>query len=223
MANLSLFEYENDGIVFEAEADGGGTYEKILCLVGKFISERNVNFNTMKQRMTAIWRPIKGLTVKDIGNQQFMFQFYHAQDLKRVMDGGPWDFDNLRLMLVQVGRQLGDFIGNFLEYDPRSSNSIWKTFMRIKVGVDVRLPLKRCKKVKLQGEDWYVVNFMYERLGSFCFVCGMLSYIDLFCEKRVELLDGKPVKEWGPSLRANNRRNIDTSGERWFIEDRDND
>ncbi|KAK6142967.1 hypothetical protein DH2020_023315 [Rehmannia glutinosa] len=59
MANLSLFEDEDDGLVFDTGIDGNEYLDGILCLVGEFISERNVNFNTMKQRMVAIWRPVK--------------------------------------------------------------------------------------------------------------------------------------------------------------------
>lgn len=46
-----------------------------------------------------------------------------------------------------VGKQLGNFLGEFLEYDSKNNSRIWREFMRIRVRLDVRKPLKRRKKV----------------------------------------------------------------------------
>ncbi|KAK6141886.1 hypothetical protein DH2020_024364 [Rehmannia glutinosa] len=254
LANLSLFDDEDDEFVFENNNHKEANFDPTLCLVGKFISERSVNFNITKHRLTAIWRPVKGMSVKDIGDQRFLFQFYHKLDLQRILDGGPWSFDNLMLMLAQlypsvvpmtipmhsllfwvqifnlpigclnenVGRQLGNFIGSFVEYDPKNSSSVWRSFMRIRVNVDIRVPLKRFKKVKLQGGEWSVVEFKSERLGSFCFICGMLTHTERFCEKRFSWPDGEPPKEWGPNLRGVTRKSTENSGDKWLIEVDDN-
>lgn len=41
-----------------------------------------------------------------------------------------------------VGKQLGDFFGTFLEYDSKNNTSLWREFMRIRVKLDIRKPLK---------------------------------------------------------------------------------
>lgn len=56
-------------------------------------------------------------------------------------------------MSENVGRQIGEFIGKFIEYDVNNSTALWRSFMRIKVAIDVRKPLKRCKKIRRQGGD----------------------------------------------------------------------
>lgn len=55
--------------------------------------------------------------------------------------------------------------------------------MRIQVLVDVRHPLKRTKKVKKQGGDAIMVTFQYERLETFCYLCGILGHMESLCDK----------------------------------------
>lgn len=46
-----------------------------------------------------------------------------------------------------IGRQLGNFIGKYVYYDSNNNSSIWRNYMRIRLAIDVRVPLKRCKKI----------------------------------------------------------------------------
>nr|DAD24221.1 TPA_asm: hypothetical protein HUJ06_025684 [Nelumbo nucifera] len=125
---------------------------------------------------------------------------FHSVDLKRVLEGGPWTYDNHVLLLhhlklgeipnqiplfhvdywvqiydlpvgfmfVNVGKQLGNFIGEFVEYDDNNNSGLWRNFMRIKVRLDVRNPLKQWKKIRRMGGEWSLVKFKYERLSNFC-------------------------------------------------------
>lgn len=83
-----------------------------------------------------------------------------------------------------VGKTLGNLIGSFLLYDERNVFSLNRPFMRIRVRIDVRLPLKKGKKVKKPGSDWSVCCFRYEKLPTFCFICGLIGHIDRQCEVR---------------------------------------
>ncbi|XVF55830.1 hypothetical protein PTKIN_Ptkin06aG0068000 [Pterospermum kingtungense] len=56
----------------------------------------------MKTRMAGIWQPRRGVNIKDLGSQIYMFQFYHVVDLQRVYDGGPWSFNNHLLVLHKL-------------------------------------------------------------------------------------------------------------------------
>lgn len=49
-------------------------------------------------------------------------------------------------MTEAVGKQLGNFFGEFLQYDANNDTSIWRECMRIKISLDVRKPLKRKKE-----------------------------------------------------------------------------
>ena len=50
-------------------------------------------------------------------------------------------------MLETVGKQLGNFFGEFPEYDAKNNTSIWRDCMRVRIRLDTRKPLKRKKKI----------------------------------------------------------------------------
>ncbi|GMJ09473.1 hypothetical protein like AT3G31430 [Hibiscus trionum] len=63
------------------------------------------------------------------------------------------------LMSEPMARQFGKFLGEFLEYDSKLILLGRKQFMRLKVWLDVRQPLKRKKKVALGGDKCTYVRF----------------------------------------------------------------
>lgn len=48
----------------------------------------------------------------------------------------------LNLFFEAMTKQLGDFVGEFLEYDAKSVSKGLRNFMRIRVMLDVRRPLR---------------------------------------------------------------------------------
>ncbi|KAL8533989.1 hypothetical protein ACS0TY_010128 [Phlomoides rotata] len=71
-----------------------------FCLVVHFLTELPINFNLMKNCMTTIWRPKKGLYVKDICDGRFKYeklnQFYficghlgHTENFYEVVFNAP--------------------------------------------------------------------------------------------------------------------------------------
>lgn len=86
-------------------------------------------------------------------------------------------------MSLEVGQGLRNYIGEFVEYDAKNNSSFWKSYMRIRVKLDVRKPLKRGKKLRLDDGEVKTVRFKYERLTVFCFLCGLLGHLDSSCEK----------------------------------------
>ncbi|MBA0635613.1 hypothetical protein Godav_021824 [Gossypium davidsonii] len=57
-------------------------------------------------------------------------------------------------------RQFRTFLGEFLDYDTKMVLSSTKRFMRIKVRLDVQLPLKRKKKIVLR-QAWTWGEFLF--------------------------------------------------------------
>ncbi|MBA0732161.1 hypothetical protein Gogos_016269 [Gossypium gossypioides] len=60
-------------------------------------------------------------------------------------------------MADTVAHQLGNFIGEFIEYDTAVTHLGYKRVMKIRARVDVRKPLKRKKRIALKNEE-QVVN-----------------------------------------------------------------
>jgi hypothetical protein len=123
------------------------------------------------------------------------------------------------LMAERVGKTLANYIGTFVEYDKNNKGSFWREYIRIKVRVDVRQPLKKDSRVKNQGGAWCIVNFKYEKLGVFCFVCGILGHSENRCATRFSLVDDDGVRAWSKDLRAEPRTRGGRQTSRWLMED----
>ncbi|KAL8148452.1 hypothetical protein AgCh_005717 [Apium graveolens] len=107
MNNISFEEEEEGGIAFE-EVEGEEVNDILqglnihLCLVGRFINEGVVDFTTMKHTLASIWKPGKGVSVKEIDVNLYIFQFYHELDIKRVIRGSPWTFNRKALLIARM-------------------------------------------------------------------------------------------------------------------------
>ncbi|XP_019180235.1 PREDICTED: uncharacterized protein At4g02000-like [Ipomoea nil] len=71
-------------------------------LVGRFLSDRQVRFEHMQQVFASIWRPVMGMYALALTDDLYLFQFPHAKDLQRVIDDGPWSFENQLLVCDRV-------------------------------------------------------------------------------------------------------------------------
>lgn len=120
------------------------------------------------------------------------------------------------MMLEKVGTTLANFAGSFVEYDKNNNTSFWRRYMRLRVRIDVRKPLRKNTKVKNKGGDWCTVLFKYERLGMFCFVCGILGHTEAKCEVRFAMAKDDGTRGWSSELRANIRRSGCNSGSKWL-------
>ncbi|KAF2316288.1 hypothetical protein GH714_041629 [Hevea brasiliensis] len=56
----------------------------------------------MKNTMASLWRPGRCITIKDIGSNLYLFQFFYVVDLNRVVDRGPWSFNNPLLIFHKL-------------------------------------------------------------------------------------------------------------------------
>lgn len=187
MARLNIDGEEDDDFEFRVGGLAGeGEFNANLCLLGRFLSDKPIRSHIMKDRLSGIWRPGRGVSIKEVEPGLFRFQFFHKVDLLRILNGGPWSFDNYMLVLtsMQIGdvpseiplnhitmwvqvhdlpigfmsqivaQHLGNFIGQYVEYDPNNDKGGWRSYMRVRVRVDVRNPLKIEKKVRRPGGEW---------------------------------------------------------------------
>lgn len=55
--------------------------------MGRFLIDRNVRVQVMKERMADVWKPGKWVYICELARGVFLFQFYHKLDLHRVFQG----------------------------------------------------------------------------------------------------------------------------------------
>ncbi|KAL4377082.1 hypothetical protein GQ457_02G028050 [Hibiscus cannabinus] len=84
-----------------------------------------------------------------------------------------------------VARQLGDFVGTFLEYDSTATLMVYRPIMCIRVRVNIRNPLKWRKKFALPNNSHVYAKFSYEKHTFFCFICGRLGRGERFFPLRI--------------------------------------
>jgi 14-3-3 protein epsilon len=124
------------------------------------------------------------------------------------------------LMKEAVGIQLANYIGSFVEYDKNNKSSYWRQYMRLRVKVDVRLPLKKDTKVKDRFGNWCIVLFKYKKLGIFCFICGVMGHAENRCEIRFAMDSDDGIRNWSNNLRAESRRSAGRQSSRWLLDER---
>lgn len=79
-ASLNVDDEENEEFSFdESVEEEVNKYD--FCLVGRYLTEKNINIRAMASKMADVWRPSMGVNIKEIDPGIFLFQFYHREDL----------------------------------------------------------------------------------------------------------------------------------------------
>lgn len=106
MNEITLEDEENGGLSVDYSDDNEQVTQSVfnpkLCLIGRFISEGQIDFQAMKQTLAALWRPGNGVFIKEIDMNLYMFQFYYDIDIKRVISGSPWSFNRKTLIINHI-------------------------------------------------------------------------------------------------------------------------
>ncbi|KAF4404571.1 hypothetical protein G4B88_005957 [Cannabis sativa] len=79
-------------------------FDDRCCLVGKFLTDRTIDFDAMRHMMASLWQPGKGLYIKELDTNRYLFQFYHELDIQSVIDGSPWTFNRIQLVFHRLKR-----------------------------------------------------------------------------------------------------------------------
>ena len=120
-----------------------------------------------------------------------------------------------------MGKDLGNSLGRYHETDKRMWLTEQARFLRVRVDIPLNKPLRRGGNIlNLDGEKTWV-NFKYERLPFFCYVCGYLGHDEKHCPNLPCNPDSP--KQYGEWLRAigNQKSNVDRpkSSNSWSFED----
>lgn len=247
-AAIQLEEEEQGGLNYADASDGLSEIDTNWCLVGRFLTDSPIDSQAMQHKMASLWRPGRGLYVKQLENNRFLFQFYHEMDIRRVIEGSPWTFGRFHLVMERlkpgenprmiainkidlwvqlhgmsagfmsqrVATDIGNYIGTYVEGDANNFVGVWRDYLRIRVTLSLDTPIKRRMKLRKSDKEWCWVNFQYEAIPTFCFICGMIGHGERFCDKVFDMQVEKIEKPYGPWLRADSRKKVHTMGSKWL-------
>ncbi|XP_060971235.1 uncharacterized protein LOC133037758 [Cannabis sativa] len=239
---------EEGGVLFDNPSELEDEVDARWCLVGRLLTNRVSDFDTVRNVMASLWRPVKGMFVKELEFNRFLFQFFHELDINRVLEGTPWTFNKIPLIVqrlklgenprlvplntmeiwvqvydLRVGfqsdrvlRACGTYIGQFVSSCPKNYAGIWREYLRVRVLINIEKPLKRRMKIYYTKEDYFWANFKYERVPTFCFICGILGHNERFCPRVFDGPIEKVVKPYGLFMKAPDRRSQKQIGARWL-------
>ncbi|KAL8548451.1 hypothetical protein ACS0TY_007670 [Phlomoides rotata] len=158
LENLNLSVEEDDELIVREEGVECDSVDADLCLVGRFLTDQCMNFALTRSRLATIWKLKRGVMIKEIWEDRFLFHFFHKLDLKQVVDRGSWTigshpliFHHLKVGEIPlqiydlpicsfsegVGCSLGNFISKFLEYDSSIRGLVWRMYMHVRVKLDI--------------------------------------------------------------------------------------
>ncbi|CAN1822995.1 hypothetical protein LINPERHAP1_LOCUS30186 [Linum perenne] len=74
--------------------------------------------------------------------------------------------------------------------------------MWFRVKLDVRRALKREKKIKRPGGNSFTCYFKYEKLPTFCYICGLIDHVERNCEVCFQKEEHEIERLWDERIRA---------------------
>ncbi|CAH9109675.1 unnamed protein product [Cuscuta epithymum] len=96
---------DKEELVFDDEEDGEQPTNKgkaIFPVVGMVLTDRKIKFQFFKELMASLWRLVKGVSIKEIGEKRYIFTFYHVLDMRLVLDEGSWLYEKNLLLLKEI-------------------------------------------------------------------------------------------------------------------------
>ncbi|CAN1245222.1 hypothetical protein LINGRAPRIM_LOCUS2920 [Linum grandiflorum] len=76
--------------------------------------------------------------------------------------------------------------------------------------LDVRVPLQKKRLVTLHGGKEVMCHFRYERLHTFCFICGIMGHKEQQCELRYRFSEDQLPFLWDDSIKDVSRQEAHT-------------
>ncbi|KAK1380064.1 hypothetical protein POM88_026808 [Heracleum sosnowskyi] len=101
-AAIQIEDEEYGGLSYENDNEDLSEMEMRWCLTGRFLTDSHIDFQAMQHKMASLWRQGRGLYVKQLDSNRFIFQFYHEIDINRVIDGSPWTFGRFHLVMERL-------------------------------------------------------------------------------------------------------------------------
>ena len=234
-SNLNIDD-DADSIVDLGEVNSNQANDKVeLMLVGRLLTSRSINFDAFKRTMTQAWNLYGRVIIRVIDTNLYAFQLFHWRDKEKILEGGPWCFDQQLLILNTITgneqphqvslshssfwvriynlpfncrsnedvRAITEHMGELVEIEDDDYGL--DRCRRVKLRIDVTKPLRRNQRIRNKNGDVVRIEFKYERLPFFCFLCGRMGHSEKECNYVAEDQMDKGLG-WGVWIKASPRR-----------------
>ncbi|WOG96250.1 hypothetical protein DCAR_0415584 [Daucus carota subsp. sativus] len=143
-ALIRIEDEEERGLQYEEQDGVQAEIDMRWCLVGRFSIDSPIDFQAMQHNGSAM-RPGRGVYVKELQPNRYIFQFYPEVDIKWVIEGSSWTFgrshlvferlkddDNPRtlslnnMLIWRVIQNIENYIGQFVKSDPNNFIGVWR-------------------------------------------------------------------------------------------------
>lgn len=234
-SKLKLSDEENDVVDLGDSIPQEINEQVSLMLVGKLITNRPFNTDAFKRTMTHAWEVSRKVVIQSVTANLFVFQFFHWRDREKVLEGRPWCFDQSLLVLNELSgneqpekvplsfspfwvriyhlpfncrsdndmRAIMTALGHVITIEPDALGL--SKFRRVRLMLDINKPLRRTQKIRGKDGRIITVDFKYELLPFFCFMCGMMGHGEKDCPSQEEDETNCNLG-WGLWLKASPRK-----------------
>ncbi|KAL8124864.1 hypothetical protein AgCh_012503 [Apium graveolens] len=210
---IRLEDEEDGGLIYKENQEEIYEIDTRWCLVGRFLTESSVDFQAMQHKMASLWRPGKGMYVKELDMNCYIFLFYHEVDIARVIEG-----KGMYVKELDMNRYIFLFyhevdIARVIEGSSWTFERFQLVFVRLREGDDPRT-------VNINTLDLWVqlhgiqVGFMSQRV-----VIDVGNYIghgEKFCNRIFETPLDQIEKPYGAFMKAEQQRRSHTIGAIWL-------
>ena len=179
--------------------DNENDSSKNVTIAAKFLTKRALNTESIIRTFNPIWWPNNGFKVRNVGNHTILFIFDHLVMIKRYDYSIPvkdlvFDHVSLRVQVhdIPIKYLSREVVEKLYEAtgEVNKKSSLMEVdrgnVMRIRLRVNITLPLCRERIFTLDNRLKGWVSFKYERLPNVCYWCGQLNHFDGDCEQWLE-------------------------------------
>ena len=101
LQNLQLTKEEEETIPITVTNSSDLLEECSLSLFGRLLSDRQQNWQALKNTLRSAWKMGSNMRIVEAGNNILQFKFSSKYQLEWVEKCGPWSFDNNLLLLCR--------------------------------------------------------------------------------------------------------------------------
>lgn len=202
---------EDTPLVLSNQEKYSSTERNGCSILGRFLNPPNQRMSNWILDMPRIWRLYSRVRGVALSQEKFQFIFKSEDDLNEVLKTGVWTQDDwcvvmdkwvekppddylmflpiwIRLLNIPVNyyteatiRDIAKCVGKVLTVELELEKSQSQDYVRVRVLLDVRNPLRNSKEVQLPDGDLVSISFDYERVRKRCFLCQRLTHEKNMC------------------------------------------